>query len=101
MTLDEAIIHSEEKAREIRQANDEMPPDCKLSKGLMECACEHEQLAEWLKELKNLKQFVNWVTGEVLDDDFEEGSGAFAEIACRKLVKLGYIKLDGDTYKKK
>lgn len=55
MTLDEAIKHCEEKAREIRQANDEMPSDCKLSKGLMECACEHEQLAEWLKELKNYR----------------------------------------------
>lgn len=55
MTLDEAIKHCEEKAREIRKVNDEMPADCKLSKGLMECACEHEQLAEWLKELKDYR----------------------------------------------
>lgn len=56
MTLDEAIKHCEEKAKEIRQVNDEMPSDCKLSKGLMECACEHEQLAEWLKELKDYRE---------------------------------------------
>ena len=38
MKLDEAIKHCEEKAR-----------DCS------ECAKEHEQLAQWLKELKQLK----------------------------------------------
>lgn len=56
MTLDEAIKHCEEKAEEIRKANEEMPTDCKLSEGLCECANEHEQLAEWLKELRKLKK---------------------------------------------
>lgn len=39
MTLDEAIKHCEEKA-------------C----GNSECAKDHKQLSEWLKELKALKQ---------------------------------------------
>lgn len=39
MTLDEAIIHAEERAKE----------DCS------NCAKEHQQLAEWLKELKMLR----------------------------------------------
>ena len=56
LTLDEAIAHCEEKAREIRKANEEMPTDCKLSEDLCECAKEHEQLEEWLKELKALKE---------------------------------------------
>ena len=55
MTLDEAIKHCEEKAEEIRKANEEMPTDCKLSEELCECAREHEQLAGWLKELKALR----------------------------------------------
>lgn len=55
MTLDEAIKHCHEKAEEIRKANEEMPTDCKLSKDLCECASEHEQLAAWLTELKELK----------------------------------------------
>ena len=67
----------------------------------LECAKEHEQLAEWLKELKDLRAFAKWVRGEVLDDYFEESSGAFAEIACRKLTKLGYTEVDGGVYKKK
>lgn len=100
MELDEAIKHCEEMAKEIRQANEEMPTDCKLSKELCECAKEHEQLALWLKELKELQKFAEFVTGEVLDDNFEDCSGAFAEIACRKLVKLGYVKLDGNVYKR-
>ena len=54
MTLDEAIKHCEEKAKEIRKANEEMPTDCKLSEDLCECANEHEQLAEWLKDYKRL-----------------------------------------------
>ena len=57
-TLDEAIKHCEEKAKELKakvpykifgdewQQEDE---DC------MKCAEEHEQLAEWLKELKELR----------------------------------------------
>ena len=37
MTIDEAIRHAEEKAREL---------------GCTECAQEHRQLAAWLRELK-------------------------------------------------
>ena len=37
MTLDEAIEHAEDKAKE--------KPNCQCSK-------DHEQLAQWLKELK-------------------------------------------------
>lgn len=57
MTLDEAIKHCDEKAKELREktldmiANGENPKeraDC------LECAKEHEQLAEWLKDYKRL-----------------------------------------------
>lgn len=44
MKLDEAIKHCEEKAKELS------------GKGCNECARDHEQLAEWLKELKDLKE---------------------------------------------
>ena len=52
MTLDEAIQHAEDKSKEIYikamlcHAN---PDDGELDK-CIECAKEHEQLAEWLKE---------------------------------------------------
>lgn len=66
MTLEEAIKHCEEKAKEIWQANEEMPSDCKLSKDLCECAKEHEQLAEWLKELKDLRGDCEYEEGKLL-----------------------------------
>ena len=59
--LDEAIAHCKEKAKEILKANEEMPTDCKLSEGLCECAKEHEQLAEWLTELKARREADRWI----------------------------------------
>lgn len=50
LSLDEAIKHCEEKAKDLRQQSDfiqdqEEFDDC------CECAREHDQLASWLKEL--------------------------------------------------
>ena len=53
MTLDEAIRHceevAEEKEQEAKEAHVLSGMDC------MECAEEHRQLAEWLKELKTYR----------------------------------------------
>ena len=55
LTLDEAIKHCEEKAREQRAKAEHFDSWGKLSQkaidDCLECAKEHEQLAEWLKEL--------------------------------------------------
>lgn len=61
MTLDEAIKHCEEKAAELREYSDVLSETSTIPKGkeisdCLECAEEHEQLAEWLKELKALKE---------------------------------------------
>ena len=65
MTLDEAIKHAREKSEEQRKDNDTCVvkegygcKDCAYyySKPCIECAEEHEQLAEWLEELKEYKQ---------------------------------------------
>lgn len=58
MSIDEAIAHAKNIANEqymqrfLCHAN---PNDEKLD-GCIECAKEHEQLAEWLEELKKYKQ---------------------------------------------
>ena len=41
-------------------------------------------------------EFIRWVANEVMesDDDFKENSERFQEICCRKLVRLGVIKLE-------
>ena len=54
MTIDEAIRHceevAEEKEQEAKEAHVLSGMDC------MECAEEHRQLAEWLRELKAYRE---------------------------------------------
>ena len=57
MTIDEAIKHCEEVAEENEQmatynllCTESQENDC------LECAKEHRQLAEWLRELKDLRK---------------------------------------------
>lgn len=49
MTIDEAIRHCEEVADSLRQGCDE------YDEGAKGCEAEHRQLAEWLRELKELR----------------------------------------------
>ena len=65
MTLDEAINHCEEKAEELKHKVEtwvHCPSDPNWKKTLKDfedckkCAEEHEQLAEWLKELKRYRE---------------------------------------------
>ena len=74
MTLDEAIAHAREVAEEQRKACDlawvwDNPDNIK------KCAEEHDQLAEWLEELKFLKQWKSDIMDEFCRYDvssFEE-----------------------------
>lgn len=62
MNLDEAIKHCEEKAKVLRKEADYCE-ERSTSDDCLECAKEHEQLAEWLKELKSFKEGQNskWI----------------------------------------
>ena len=41
------------------------------------------------------KDFIKWVIDEIWDEElWELNHSSFAEIACRKLVKLGYLGFD-------
>jgi hypothetical protein len=58
MTLDAAIKHCEEKAKELKEKAHSYSDDERYAGAeadCIECAFEHEQLAEWLKELKELR----------------------------------------------
>lgn len=48
MTLEEAILHCEEVADR-----------CAVTDGNRKCEIEHRQLAEWLRELKKLREVLN------------------------------------------
>lgn len=71
MTLDEAIKYCDEKAEELRLEAEQLrdigerisspnQPYNELVRDGLECAKEHEQLAEWLKELKGLRLLAEW-----------------------------------------
>ena len=56
MTIDEAIAHAREEAKEIREniidGNNLEPYESYCNAMTGRCAEEHEQIAEWLEELK-------------------------------------------------
>ena len=65
LSLDEAITHCEEKSKAQRKMadyyidtrqSDNDDYRIGMSNSCLECAQEHEQLAEWLKELKEWRQ---------------------------------------------
>ena len=71
-SIDEAIAHEREVAEEQRKDNEnckyKSEYGCKgcadyYSKPCIECAEEHEQLAEWLEELKEIKSNGRYVQG--------------------------------------
>ena len=75
MTLDEAIVHARDVAEEQRKACDlawvwDNPDNIK------KCAKEHDQLAEWLEELKFLKQ---WKLG-IMDSFCTYDASSFEEL---------------------
>ena len=68
MTLDEAIKHEEEAAEKNEKKAKNYPRPDKNVRGsgrkyndCIECASEHRQLAEWLKELKQLREQTRWI----------------------------------------
>ena len=80
---------------EYREGVMSMENDCIISNAVFDgIPYEERPQGEWI-------EFANWVAKEVLDDYFEESSGAFAEIACRKLVKLGLVEVKDNVYKLK
>ena len=58
MTLDEAIVHEKEKAREkmLEYENHYDKDEHYYPRQCKRCAEEHEQLAEWLEELKAFRE---------------------------------------------
>ena len=99
MTIEEAIKHclevAEEQEKKARKKNDgTMSTRIKCE----ECVNEHRQLAEWLRELKAYREFADWLAESVLEDDWEESADFYAEVICRKLTKLGKLKVVDNKY---
>lgn len=61
MTLDEAIIHAKEVMVENLEKTKGKNASDPIAINCFECAEEHRQLAEWLKELKQLREQTRWI----------------------------------------
>lgn len=68
MTLDEAIAHTREVAETVRYnaytftESDLLDENCRKAKAeCLECVAEHEQLADWLEELKTRCEADKWI----------------------------------------
>jgi hypothetical protein len=44
------------------------------------------------------RAFAEWVASEIFDENWEYNKDAFAELACRKLAKLGIVRAKGDEW---
>ena len=72
MTIDEAIAQAREKAKKIREnlinGNNLEPYESYCNAMIERRAKKHEQLAEWLEELKSLREYKERMEMQYLDD---------------------------------
>ena len=82
MTLEDAIKHAAEVAESKRRQaeNGDWENGSMTERDCLECAEEHKQLAEWLKELKQLREQTKWIlVSERLPEDRDWYLGIFKE----------------------
>ena len=60
--------------------------------------CADAGILEYVKPKTDYKAFAEWVAREIFDDMWEYNNDAFAEIACRKLAKLGIVRAKDDEW---
>ena len=71
MTIDEAIAHAREVANTQKGKSGiclQNGLECEHFSDCLKCAEEHEQLAEWLEELKALREYKERMEMQYLDD---------------------------------
>lgn len=97
MTIDEAIRHCEEVAGEQQERADSAELIDILDgldvEACKECAADHRQLAEWLRELKELREVFSKVdAGAIKPKDYLDLLDEWAK--ARKLLKAAVEGLD-------
>ena len=99
MTIDEHIAKAEEDAKMAEFDSEWGIGNYFIDRTeALEYAKECRQLAEWLKELKAYREFADWLVKAVLEEDWEDSSDFYAEVLCRKLTKLGKLKVVDNKY---
>lgn len=54
---------------------------------------EHKLILELLKQEADAMEFARWVVDEIFRGKVEEDSELFTELACRRSLKLGLVKV--------
>ena len=93
MTLDEAIKHAEEVMVENLEKTKDRNASDPIAISCGECADEHRQLAEWLKELKQLREQTRWIL--VSERLPEENRTVIASTEYGLYPEARYTKEDG------
>lgn len=81
MTLDEAIMHAREVAEKNKRAinfesEDSVDDDIKIN--CINCAKQHEQLAQWLEDYKHIKQWKS----DIMDEFCKYDVSSFEELVA-------------------
>ena len=77
MTIDEAIAHAREVASEQKRRSGicvQNNSECDKFSACLKCSKEHEQLAEWLEELKSYRAsvFSGYMTQKMLKEEYNK-----------------------------
>lgn len=87
LTLEEAIAHAEEVAEDAKLISMMVGIDHVTELEQTRCANEHKQLAEWLKELKSLKE--NKI-GHWIERDFVSPGTSFTVYQCSECNEISW-----------
>lgn len=98
MTIDEAIAHAREVAEKVRKSINSAVT-IQGEKICIECAEEHEQLAEWLEDYKRIKMLIpiehalKAEYNKAIDDIASEleNHSIYADIGIRDEVKMEWV----------
>lgn len=91
MTIDEAIKHAEEVVKEKLYEYQECIAvhDMEDAMNCEKCGEEHRQIAEWLKELKQLREQTRWIP---VDTSPKQSERYLAQTSYNSMCVLGYAK---------
>ena len=97
MTLDEAIVHAREVASEQKRRSGacvQNDSECDKFSTCLKCAEEHEQLAEWLEELKSYRAsvFSGDMTQKMLKEEYCNAVDDFAESVKNLIADSSVIR---------
>lgn len=96
MTIDEAIAHAREVANEQKRRSGicvQNNLECDKFSACLKCSKEHEQLAEWLEELKSYRAsvFSGYMTQKMLKEEYNKAIDDFVE-----KIELKYLGVHPD-----